>query len=101
MTCCPLARVIFVWAIPSVENQAQIGAWELALIRGDAVFVLMSRSHVVDFEALTTALTEGAVQSRDRRVPAGTDAIRPPHSAWAQRVALRPRKRGPTLSPLF
>ena len=53
------ARVIFVLAIPSTENRAQIGARELALIRRDAVFVLMSRSHVVDFEALTTALLEG------------------------------------------
>ena len=53
------ARVIFVLAIPSTENRAQIGARELALIRRDAVFVLISRSHVVDFEALTTALTEG------------------------------------------
>ena len=53
------ARVIFVLAIPSTENRAQIGARELALIRRDAVFVLMSRSHLVDFEALTTALIEG------------------------------------------
>ena len=53
------ARVIFVLAIPSTENKAQIGIRELALIRRDAVFVLMSRSHVVDFEALTTALAEG------------------------------------------
>ena len=53
------ARVIFVLAIPSVENRAQIGTRELALIRRDAVFVLMSRSHVVDFEALTAALNEG------------------------------------------
>lgn len=53
------ARIIFVLAIPSVENRAQIGARELTLIGRDAVFVLMSRSHVVDFEALTTALLAG------------------------------------------
>ena len=52
------ARVIFVLAIPSIENKAQIGREELALIQDDAVFVLMSRSHVVDFDALTEALQQ-------------------------------------------
>ena len=53
------ARVIFVLAIPSTDNKAQIGRRELALIRKDAVFALMSRAHVVDFDALTEALIEG------------------------------------------
>ena len=53
------ARVIFVLAIPSTDNKAQIGRRELALIRKDAVFALMSRAHVVDFDALTEALMEG------------------------------------------
>ena len=53
------ARVIFVLAIPSVENRAQIDRAKLELIRRDAVFVLMSRAHVVDFEALTDLLQAG------------------------------------------
>ena len=53
------ARVIFVLAIPSVENRAQIDRAKLELIRRDAVFVLMSRAHVVDFEALTDLLCAG------------------------------------------
>ena len=53
------ARVIFVLAIPSVENRAQIDRAKLELIRRDAVFVLMSRAHVVDFEALTDLLHAG------------------------------------------
>ena len=53
------ARVIFVLAIPSTDNKAQIGRRELALIRKDAVFALMSRAHFVDFDALTEALMEG------------------------------------------
>ena len=53
------ARVIFVLAIPSVENRAQIDRAKLELIRRDAAFVLMSRAHVVDFEALTDLLQAG------------------------------------------
>lgn len=53
------ARVIFVLAIPSVENKAQIDRAMLELIRQDAVFVLMSRAHVVDFDALTELLHAG------------------------------------------
>ena len=53
------ARVIFVLAIPSVENKAEIDRAMLELIRHDAVFVLMSRAHVVDFNALTELLHGG------------------------------------------
>ena len=53
------ARVIFVLAIPSNENRAQLDRAKLQLIRADAVFVLMSRAHVVDFEALTDLLEAG------------------------------------------
>ena len=53
------ARVIFVLAIPSVENKAEIDRAMLELIRHDAVFVLMSRAHVVDFDALTELLHAG------------------------------------------
>lgn len=53
------ARVIFVLAIPSNENRAQIDRRLLELIRADAVLVLMSRAHVVDFEALTDLLLAG------------------------------------------
>ena len=53
------SRVTFVLAIPSVENKALIDRDLLNLIPSDAVFVLMSRSHVVDFDALTELLYAG------------------------------------------
>lgn len=53
------SRVIFVLAIPSTENKALLDRALLNLIPADAVFVLMSRAHVVDFDALTDLLYAG------------------------------------------
>ena len=53
------ARVIFVLAIPSHENRALLDRSRLQLIQRDAVLALMSRSHVVDFDALTELLYAG------------------------------------------
>lgn len=50
------SRVIFVLAIPSAENRAMLDRARLELIAPDAVLVLISRSHVVDFDALTDLL---------------------------------------------
>ena len=58
------SEYIFVLAVPTVENRALLGREELALIQPNAVFVLMSRAHVVDFDALT----ECALQDRFRVV---------------------------------
>lgn len=52
-------RYIFVLAIPSVENQAMLDRRRLALIQKDAVLVLISRAHVVDFDALMEMVNEG------------------------------------------
>lgn len=53
------SRFIFVLAVPSGENQALLSYEKLALIQDDAVFVLISRAHVVDFEALTEMVVAG------------------------------------------
>ena len=53
------SRVIFVLAIPTPENRGMIDRAALDLISADATFVLISRSHVVDFDALTEFLHEG------------------------------------------
>jgi len=50
------SKVIFVLAIPSNENKAMLGRELLSRIQKDAVFALISRSHVVDFDALTALL---------------------------------------------
>ncbi len=49
-------RVIFVLAIPSAENQALLDRERLTLIQPNAVLALISRSHLVDFDALTELL---------------------------------------------
>ena len=45
-------RVIFVLAVPSAENRGLIDRRRLELIQPDAVFLLISRAHLVDFDAL-------------------------------------------------
>jgi phosphoglycerate dehydrogenase-like enzyme len=53
------SRIIFVLATPSSTNRALLTHDLLNLIRPDAVFVLLSRAHVVDFDALTELLAAG------------------------------------------
>ncbi|MFN8490568.1 MAG: NAD(P)-dependent oxidoreductase [Caldilineaceae bacterium] len=53
------SKVIFVLAIPSAENKALLGHEQLVRIQPDAVFALISRSHLVDFDALTELVTAG------------------------------------------
>jgi phosphoglycerate dehydrogenase-like enzyme len=53
------SRFIYVLAVPSASNKAMLDREKLSLISPDAVFLLISRSHVVDFEALTEMLLEG------------------------------------------
>ncbi len=53
------SRVIFVLAVPSATNRALLDAEKLGLIHSDAVFVLLSRAHLVDFDALTELLLAG------------------------------------------
>ena len=53
------SRFIFVMAVPSKENRAMISRELLELIPRGAVFVLASRAHVVDFDALTEMALAG------------------------------------------
>jgi phosphoglycerate dehydrogenase-like enzyme len=53
------SRFIYVLAVPSASNRAMLGRKELSWIAPDAVFLLMSRAHVVDFEALTEMVHAG------------------------------------------
>jgi phosphoglycerate dehydrogenase-like enzyme len=57
------SRVIFVLAVPSQANKALLDREKLSLIRPDAVFILISRSHVVDFDALTEMVLAGRFQA--------------------------------------
>jgi phosphoglycerate dehydrogenase-like enzyme len=53
------SKLIFVLAVPSASNQALLERQKLSLIRPDAALILLSRSHLVDFEALTEMLLAG------------------------------------------
>jgi phosphoglycerate dehydrogenase-like enzyme len=53
------ARLIFVLATPSSENRALLSRELLELIQPGAVLALMSRAHLVDFEALTELVLAG------------------------------------------
>ncbi len=47
------SRFIFVLAVPTASNRALLDRELLSQIPSDSVFILLSRSHVVDFDALT------------------------------------------------
>jgi len=53
------SRLIFVLAVPTSSNKALLGREYLNKIPSDSIFVLLSRSHVVDFDVLTEMLAEG------------------------------------------
>jgi phosphoglycerate dehydrogenase-like enzyme len=53
------SKVIFVLAVPTSENRALLSQDMLELIRPGAVLVLMSRAHVIDFEAMTDLVMAG------------------------------------------
>ncbi len=53
------SHFIFVLAVPSSENRALLDRALLERIRPDAVFLLISRAHLVDFDALTELLQAG------------------------------------------
>ena len=53
------SRLIFVLAVPSPANKGIISRRMLELVRPDAVFLLMSRAHLVDFDALVEMANAG------------------------------------------
>jgi len=53
------SQIIFVLAAPTGENQALLSRDLLAQIQPGAVLVLISRAHVVDFDALTDLVLAG------------------------------------------
>jgi len=68
------SRVVFTFASVTSENEAMIGARELALMPQGAAFLLMSRAAVVDFPAMLAAVRSG-------RLRAATDVF--PHEPVA------------------
>ena len=93
-------RFIFVLAIPSTENRAMIDRARLELITADSVFLLISRAHVVDFDALTEFLIEGRFRAgidvfpqepvpRDHPIRTAPNVVLSAHKAGGTPRALR------------
>lgn len=93
------SKVIFVLATPTTSNQALLSREKLNLIQPDAVFILLSRSHVVDFAALTELVLAGQFRAaidvfpeeplpRDHPIRAARHAVLSSHRAGANGEAL-------------
>lgn len=89
------SRVIFVLAAPSHENKALLSADRLALIRPEAVLVLVSRAHVVDFDALTGMVAAGRFKAAIDVFPEEPLAADHP-LRHAEKAILSAHKAGPT-----
>jgi phosphoglycerate dehydrogenase-like enzyme len=72
------SKVIFVTASPSSENRALLSRDRLERIRPGAVLVLISRAHVVDFDALTELVSEGRFKAAIDVFP--TEPLAPDHA---------------------
>ncbi|HEU5486929.1 MAG TPA: NAD(P)-dependent oxidoreductase [Microlunatus sp.] len=94
------SRVIFVLATPTASNRELLTGAELDLISGDAVLVLLSRSHLVDFDALTERLLAGRFRAaidvfpeepigREHPIRQATHAVLSSHRAGAISEGLR------------
>jgi phosphoglycerate dehydrogenase-like enzyme len=71
------SRFIFVLAAPTVDNRAMLSREMLERVRQDAVLVLMSRAHVVDFDALTDLVLAGRFRLATDVLP--TEPLRADH----------------------
>jgi phosphoglycerate dehydrogenase-like enzyme len=86
--------VIFVLAVPTRHNHALIDRRLLEMIRPGRVFVLASRAHVVDFDALTDLVRQGRFRAAidvfpreplpgDHPIRSAEDAVLSAHRAGA------------------
>jgi phosphoglycerate dehydrogenase-like enzyme len=71
------SRVIFVLATPTTENRALLSRELLELVEPGAVLVVVSRAHVVDFEALTELVGAGRFRAAIDVFP--TEPLDPEH----------------------
>ncbi len=93
------SKVIFVLAVPSAANHGLLDRAKLSLVRPDAVFILLSRAYLVDFEALTELVLAGRFRAgidvypqeplaEDHPIRRAQHAVLTSHRAGAQDEAL-------------
>jgi phosphoglycerate dehydrogenase-like enzyme len=87
------SRIVFVLATPTTENRALLSRELLELVQPDAVLVLVSRAHVVDFDALTELVLEGRFRAAVDVFP--EEPLDPTHPIrTAPGVVLSPHRAG-------
>ena len=88
------ARCLFVTSVPTSDNYHLLNADRLELLRDNALLILLSRAHLVDFEALTAELDRGRIRAcidvfpsepvaKDAVIRGQKSAILSPHRAAA------------------
>ncbi len=93
------SRVIFVLAAPTRENQAMLSREYLELIQENAVLVVASRAHVVDFDVMTELVLAGCFKvatdvfpteplASDHPIRTAENAVLSAHRAGAVREGL-------------
>jgi phosphoglycerate dehydrogenase-like enzyme len=87
------SRVIFLLATPTSENREFLSRELLELVQPDAVLVLVSRAHVVDFDALTELVLDGRFRAAIDVFP--SEPLDPEHPIrTAPGVVLSPHRAG-------
>jgi phosphoglycerate dehydrogenase-like enzyme len=90
------SKVIFVLAAPSSENRALLSRERLERIQPGAVLVLVSRAHMVDFDALTDLVLAGRFKAAIDVFP--TEPLETNHPIrQAENAVLSAHRAGPTL----
>jgi phosphoglycerate dehydrogenase-like enzyme len=87
------SRVVFVLAAPTTENAALLSRELLELLQPGTVLVLVSRAHVVDFEALTELVLAGRFRAAIDVFP--SEPLDPGHPIrTASHAVLSPHRAG-------
>ena len=88
------SRCLFVAAAPTSENYHLLNAERLALLKSNALLIVLSRAHLVDFAALDAELASGRIRAcidvfpvepvaKDAPIRQAQSAILSPHRAAA------------------
>ncbi|MDG1407048.1 MAG: NAD(P)-dependent oxidoreductase [Paracoccaceae bacterium] len=88
------SRCLFVAAAPTSENYHLLNAERLALLKSNALLIVLSRAHLVDFTALDAGLASGRIRAcidvfpaepvaKDAAIRQAHSAILSPHRAAA------------------